>query len=225
VSRPGPVRVAVIDYGAGNLVSIGNALVAVGAQVTSARSGADLVGVDAVVIPGVGASAPAMARLRRQGLVGPIRGAVADGTWLVGICLGMQLLFERSDEDGARMLGLLHGNVVVIRDAPRLPHIGWNTLELVRQHPVTAGVATGSPGYFVHSFAPRPDDPGIVIAETEHGSRFPSIVATDRLVGFQFHPERSGFDGLRLLANTIDLVAGGARIEGSAHMLRLVEAR
>lgn len=218
------VRVAVIDYGAGNLVSIGNALVAVGAETRVARAAADLEGVDALVIPGVGASAPAMGRLRRQGLIGPIRRAVDGGAWLVGICLGMQLLFERSDEDDARMLGLLGGDVVRIADAPRLPHIGWNTLELLGAHPITAGVADGSPAYFVHSFVPRPTDPRVVVAETEHGSRFPSIVAAERLIGFQFHPERSGADGLRLLANTIALVAGRDPAGGIAPRLRLVEA-
>jgi len=205
-----PVRLAVVDYGAGNLVSIRNALTLIGAETVVARGAAGLVGADAIVVPGVGASAPAMNRLRRQGLVEPIWAAVAAGTWYVGICLGLQLLFERSDEDGARMLGLLRGSVSRIPDAPRLPHIGWNQLELVKpRHPVVAGIADGSPAYFVHSYVPVPEDPDVVVARTEHGGTFASLVAHDRLIGFQFHPERSGRDGLRLLSDTVGLIAAG----------------
>jgi glutamine amidotransferase len=198
-------RVAVVDYGAGNLVSIRNALTLLGAAPVVAVAPDDLRGVEVIVVPGVGASGPAMERLDEAGLSDAIRGAVADGVWLVGICLGLQLLFETSEEDGARMLGLLEGPVVPIADAPRLPHIGWNQLEQVRPHPLLDGVPEGAPAYFVHSYVARPADPGIVIAETEHGSRFPSVVAHDRVIGFQPHPERSGADGLRLLRNTLVL--------------------
>jgi glutamine amidotransferase len=196
-------RVAVVDYGAGNLVSIRNALTLLGTEPSVALAPADLDGVELIVVPGVGASGPAMERLDRAGMSDAIRDAVADGAWLVGICLGLQLLFETSEEDGARMLGLLEGPVVPIVDAPRLPHIGWNQLEAVRPHPLLDGVPDSAPAYFVHSFVARPADAGIVIAETEHGSRFPSIVARDRIIGFQPHPERSGADGLRLLRNTL----------------------
>lgn len=200
-------RIAVVDYGAGNLVSIRNALTLLGAEPVVALAPDDLRGAELIVVPGVGASGPAMERLDRAGMSDAIRGAVADGAWLVGICLGLQLLFEASDEDGARMLGLLEGPVVPIADAPRLPHIGWNQLEQVRPHPLLDGVADGAPAYFVHSYVSRPTDPSVVVTETEHGSRFPSIVARDRIVGFQPHPERSGADGLRLLRNTL-VVAG-----------------
>jgi glutamine amidotransferase len=119
----------------------------------------------------------------------------------------MQLLFERSDEDGARMLGLLRGRVSPLADAPRLPHIGWNQLEIVRRHPVVAGIRSGAPAYFVHSYAPVPDDPDVVVTTTEHGGRFVSTIAHDRMIGFQFHPERSGTDGLQLLRDTVALIA------------------
>jgi imidazole glycerol-phosphate synthase subunit HisH len=210
---PSPL-VGVIDYGAGNLVSIRNALLLLGAEVRSCTRAADLAGADAVLVPGVGASAPAMARLRRRGLVEPIREAVRGGAWFVGICLGLQLLFERSHEDGARMLGILEGEVVRIADAPRLPHIGWNTLLPRGDHPLLAGLPEAVPAYFVHSYVPRPTDPSVVVAETEHGSRFPSIVASGRVVGFQFHPERSGADGLRMLANTLALIAADRAEQG-----------
>ncbi len=202
-----PIRVAVVDYGAGNLVSIRNALTLLGAQVSVAEAPDQLQGAEVILVPGVGASEPAMARLRRQGLVEPMVERVRAGTWFVGICLGLQLLFQTSHEDGARMLGLLEGDVEIIPDAPSLPHIGWNRLEFRRSHPVLEGLSDGTPAYFVHSYVPVPADPEVVVAETEHGGRFASLVAVERILGFQFHPERSGTDGLRMLRNTLDLIA------------------
>jgi glutamine amidotransferase len=198
--------VAVVDYGAGNLVSIRNALISLGANVRVASRPAGLDDAAVILVPGVGASAPAMARLRRLGLAEAIVEHVRIGSWYVGICLGLQLLFERSHEDGARMLGLLAGDVVRIAEAPSLPHIGWNPLLVRREHPVLAGLTSGVPAYFVHSYAPAPADESVIVAETEHGGRFASLVAHDRIIGFQFHPERSGADGLRMLANTLDLI-------------------
>jgi len=202
-----PIRVAVVDYGAGNLVSIRNALRQLGADVSVAETPGQLKGAEVILVPGVGASEAAMGRLRRQGLVEPIVERVRAGTWFVGICLGLQLLFETSHEDGAQMLGLLDGDVEVIPGAPSLPHIGWNRLEIQQQHPVLEGLADGTPAYFVHSYVPVPADPAAVVAETEHGGRFASLVAVDRILGFQFHPERSGRDGLRMLQNTLGLIA------------------
>jgi imidazole glycerol-phosphate synthase subunit HisH len=199
---------ALIDYGAGNLVSIGQALELLGAEVRVCRRADDLAGADVIVVPGVGASGPAMMRLRRQGLDRAIPAAVEAGAWYLGICLGLQLLFERSEEDGARMLGLMAGNVAPIPDAPRLPHIGWNGLEPVGEHPLLAGIAPGTPAYFVHSYVAAPRNHDFVVAETVHGGRFASAIAQDRLLGVQFHPERSGADGLRILANALALVEG-----------------
>jgi glutamine amidotransferase len=200
--------VALVDYGAGNLVSIGQALELLGADVRLCRRPDQLSGAKVIVVPGVGASGPAMARLRRQGLDRAIPAAVASGAWYLGICLGLQLLFERSEEDGAQMLGLMAGNVERIRDAPRLPHIGWNSLEPVGDHPLLAGIVHGTPAYFVHSYVAVPGDGRSVVAETVHGGRFASAVVQDRLLGVQFHPERSGPDGLRILANVLALVEG-----------------
>lgn len=201
-----PIRVAVVDYGAGNLVSIRNALGHLGAEVRIAAAAEELDGADAILVPGVGASEPAMARLRRQGLERPIVERVRSGIWFIGICLGLQLLFERSHEDDARMLGLLKGDVEVIPDAPSLPHIGWNRLEVQRQHPVLAGLPDGTPAYFVHSYVPVPTDPDVIVTETEHGGRFTSLVSSARILGFQFHPERSGDDGLLMLSNMLGLI-------------------
>jgi len=202
-----PIRIAVVDYGAGNLVSIRNALGQLGAEVRVATAPEELEAAEVILVPGVGASEPAMGRLRRQGLERPIVERVRGGTWFIGICLGLQLLFERSHEDDAQMLGLLKGDVEVIPHAPSLPHIGWNRLEIQRPHPVLVGLPEGTPAYFVHSYVPVPADPAVVVAETEHGGRFASLVASERILGFQFHPERSGDDGLRMLRNTLELIA------------------
>ncbi len=210
-------RIAVVDYGAGNLVSIDQALRAAGAEVVVARRAADLDGAAGLIVPGVGAAAPAMARLARRGLVAPIRAWATGGRPFLGICLGMQLLFETSDEDGAATLGVLAGRTERLPDAPRLPHIGWNAVRRTRDHPLFTGIPADAPFYFVHSFAPRPVGPGAAattLAVTDHGGTFVSAVARDALAGVQFHPERSGTDGLRLLANFVEL-AGAAGLAGA----------
>lgn len=201
-------RVVVVDYGAGNLVSIRNALTLLGAEPTVALTPQDLRDAAMVVVPGVGASGPAMERLDHAGMSDAIRGAVADGAWLVGICLGLQLLFDVSDEDGAAMLGVIPGRVERLQDAPTLPHIGWNQVDLRRDHPLFDGVAQGTDLYFVHSYAGVPASADAVLARTTHGATFTSAVAAGNTLGVQFHPERSGPDGLRLLANFVRWAGG-----------------
>jgi glutamine amidotransferase len=212
------ITVAVVDYGAGNLVSIEQALTEVGAAVVIARQPADLVAADALVVPGVGAAAPAMARLEAAGLVEPIRAWVANDRPFLGICLGLQVLFEGSDEDDAVTFDLLPGRTVRLESAPTLPHIGWNQVERRRSHPLFDGIDDGADFYFVHSFAGRPPEAAddIVLATTEHGGTFVSTVARGNLLGVQFHPERSGEDGLRLLRNFVAIavgLAGGGCLE------------
>ncbi len=199
----GPVRVAVVDYGAGNLVSIEQALAAAGALVRRVLHEGDIGDAELLVVPGVGASAPAMDRLRGAGLVDPILRWIAADKPFLGICLGMQLLFASSDEDGAETLGVLPGRCVRLDEAPTLPHTGWNQVEARTAHPAFSGIASGADFYFVHSYVGQPIDDAIVLAETEHGRPFPSAVAARRLLGVQFHPERSGADGLRMLANVV----------------------
>jgi imidazole glycerol-phosphate synthase subunit HisH len=202
------VPIAVVDYGAGNLVSVACALERVGARVALARHPRDLSAAAGIVVPGVGASRPAMARLRRAGMEAALGSRAASGTAILGICLGMELMFERSDEDGAAGLGWLPGAVRIVPDAPRLPHIGWNQVELAGPAPnLFARVESGTAFYFVHSYAPVPEDPRIVAATSTHGGRFASAVASGRLFGVQFHPEKSGAAGLRLLANFVALAA------------------
>ena len=212
------IRIGVADYGAGNLVSICRALEVIGAEPAIVRGPAALRATDGLVVPGVGAAGPAMERLQRRRLVEPIQAWIEAGRPFLGICLGLQLLFEGSDEDGAVTLGVLPGRTVRLADAPRLPHIGWNQVERRRAHPLFAGIGEGADFYFVHSFAaaPPPEAEGLVLAETAHGSRFVSAVSRGALAGVQFHPERSGRDGLRLLANFVAL-AGAAGAGHAGH--------
>ena len=207
-----PVRLAVVDYGAGNLVSIDQAFGRVGASVVIAREPSNLSGVDGVVVPGVGAAAPAMERLRAAGLVEPLLDWIASGRPFLGICLGLQLLFEGSDEDDATTLGVLPGRTTRLVGAPTLPHIGWNQVERVRDHELFRGLAPTADFYFVHSYAGTPaDEPaGDVLARTTHGAPFVSAIARGNLLGVQFHPERSSSNGLRLLSNFVGIVRSGA---------------
>jgi glutamine amidotransferase len=198
------LRIGVVDYGAGNLVSIEQALVAVGAEPFLARDADELRSAEAVIVPGVGAAEPAMRRLARAGLVDPLLRWIALGRPYLGICLGLQLLFEMSEEDGAQTFGVLQGRTIRLRDAPTLPHIGWNQVVRRRDHALLTGIAQGADLYFVHSYAAMPAggmEDSMVLAETEHGGAFPSVLERGNVLGVQFHPERSGADGIRLLAN------------------------
>jgi imidazole glycerol phosphate synthase glutamine amidotransferase subunit len=201
--------IGIVDYGAGNLVSIEQALEVVGAHPIRIASERDAAAVEALIVPGVGAAAPAMERLQAANLGNLILQWIADDRPFLGICLGLQLLFEGSDEDGAVTCGVLPGRTVRLREAPTLPHIGWNQVERTREHPAFDGIADGADFYFVHSYAGQPgqDARDAILAETEHGTRFVSAVAFGRKLGVQFHPERSGPDGLRLLSNFVRLAA------------------
>ncbi|HEY0443894.1 MAG TPA: imidazole glycerol phosphate synthase subunit HisH, partial [Candidatus Limnocylindrales bacterium] len=177
------------------------------------RDGEDLGELDALVVPGVGAAGPAMRRLERGRLVDPILSWIAAGRPYLGICLGLQLLFDGSDEDGTETFGVLAGRTIRLEDAPTLPHIGWNQVERAREHELFAGIPDGADFYFVHSYATLPSpaaapETDLVIARTTHGRPFPSAIARGPLLGVQFHPERSGPDGLRLLRNFATIAAG-----------------
>jgi imidazole glycerol-phosphate synthase subunit HisH len=203
----GAVKIAVLDYGAANMVSITKALLAVGAEVVVAAEPAALADMDAIVVPGVGAAASAMTHLRERGLVEPLRDWARAGRPILGICLGYQIFFDTSEEGDAETLGLLPGRTVGLVDAPTLPHIGWNTVEAVRPHPLFERIADGTHFYFVHSFAPAPADESDIVARTTHGRSFVSAAAKGSLYGLQFHPEKSSGAGLQVLANFVSLVA------------------
>ena len=193
-------RIAVVDHGAGNLVSIRRGLEHAGADVTVATHPDQLDGARGIVLPGVGATASVMDGIRQAGFEAAL---ISTGLPLFGICVGMQVLFERSGEDGAACLGLLAGSVERLTGAPTLPHIGWNELE-VAPDPLFDGLDDRPEVYFVHSYAPVPDDDSTVIARSVHGRPFVAAVRQGRFSGTQFHPERSGSTGLRILRNFVE---------------------
>jgi glutamine amidotransferase len=190
--------VCVVDYGAGNLRSLRTGLERAGATVT-VTADADRVGAAArVLVPGVGAAGAAMAALERRGLVRAIRAAAAAGGHVFGICLGLQLLFESSDEGDVACLGLLPGRVTSMGFAGRLPHMGWNDVSAAGNHPLAASLPAVC--YFAHSYAVQPASADVVVATTElDGHRFASMAGSGRVAGMQFHPEKSGPEGRDLL--------------------------
>lgn len=196
----------VLDYGMGNLRSVGKALERSGARVTVSGSPDPAGGWDGLVLPGVGAFPRAMSRIRKTGLDRVIRSSIARGRPLLGICLGLQLLFESSGEHGQTGgLGLLPGQVSRIPAAGRkVPHIGWSPVAWERPDPLTAGLRPGEPFYFVHSFACAPER-GDLLGTASYGGRFACAAGRGRVWGVQFHPEKSGAAGLRLLANFVTI--------------------
>ena len=197
------MTVALVDYGMGNRRSVEKALEHVGATVVRTADHDEIAGADAIVLPGVGAFPEAMRRLRSLALEDVIRERVEAGVPLLGICLGMQLLFESSDEhEGATGLGLLPGTVTRL-DAPglKIPHSGWNEVTFSRPSALTDGLGERAAFYHVHTFACRPRDASDVVGRGEYGERFVSIVERGNVMGAQFHPEKSSRDGLALLRN------------------------
>lgn len=194
-------RVAVLDYEAGNLRSIEKSLARAGADAFVTDDAAAAAGADALVVPGVGHFGQCVRRLREAGFEALLREAVADGTPILGVCVGMQILYGASDEDpDAEGLGLLPGRVRHLPGDVRVPHMGWNTLTPVRDDPVLAGLE-GERCYFVHSYYADPADDAHVVATTDYGPGFPSVVRVGAVVGTQFHPEKSADVGRRVLEN------------------------
>jgi len=194
--------IGIVDYGMGNLESVRKAFDALGFDATWIRSADDLAACDRVVLPGVGAFGRAMENLRQLDLVEPLRAVIEDGRPFLGICLGLQLLFESSDEYGTHDgLGWIPGHVRRLPNTVRVPHVGWNTVTQPRESRLFEGIADGSYFYFVQSYYVDPADPALVAGETEHGLTFAAAVERDNVLGVQFHPEKSQQAGLRLLAN------------------------
>jgi imidazole glycerol-phosphate synthase subunit HisH len=196
--------IAIADYGMGNRRSVEKALAHVGAESVITADHDAIRAADAVILPGVGAFPEAMRNLRRTGLGDVLRELTQP---LLGICLGMQLLFESSTEhEGAPGLGILPGTVTRLH-APRLPHIGWNLVGFERPSRIAEGLPDAAAFYHVHSFACRPSDPADVVGTSEYGERFVSVVERGNVMAVQFHPEKSSRDGLRMLANFARLAA------------------
>jgi len=206
---PVPV-IALIDYGSGNLRSVHKALLKVGADVRVARQPSDMADARAVVLPGVGAFDDCIQALDRQALLEGSRRFIQSGRPFLGICVGYQALFERSEEFNscAAGLGVFQGTVVrfAAQDGLKIPQIGWNDLEIVKPEcPLFRGITPGSYVYFVHSFFPKPANPSIVATRTTYGETFASSVWRDNVFATQFHPEKSQKVGLQLLQNFVEL--------------------
>jgi glutamine amidotransferase len=207
-------RIAIIDYQMGNLRSVQKGFEKVGHSATITSDPIELEKADRVVLPGVGAFGDAMAELRRRDLVQPIRDAVDSGKPFLGICLGLQLLFDVGYEGGEfEGLGILRGKVVRFDLPPTLkvPHMGWNQCAIKQPAPVLEGLADGTFFYFVHSYYAVPDDPNVVTLEADYGHPFCAAVWRDNLFATQFHPEKSQADGLRILKNFAELPVAVAR--------------
>jgi imidazole glycerol-phosphate synthase subunit HisH len=200
-------RVAILDYGMGNLRSVYKALEHVGAEPELTADHARVREADAIVLPGVGAMPKAMEQVRALGLDELLRERVAAGVPVIGLCMGMQLLFESTAEHGgAEGIGLLAGPVEQL-DAPKIPQIGWNAVSWKRPSALTDGLPDPCAFYHANSFAPRPTDSEDVLGTAEYGGEFVSVVERPPVYGLQSHPEKSGPDGLRLLRNFVGLAA------------------
>jgi glutamine amidotransferase len=195
--------IAIINYGVGNLRSVEKAFEAVGAPAVVTGDKSVIRDADRLVLPGVGAFGECALRLRQSGLDQLVLEAAATAKPILGLCVGLQLMFDEGHEFGVHEgLGLMRGRVIRFPEkGPNVPQIGWNQIEETKSHPLLNGLADGTYFYFVHSYHVEADDPGDVLASTEYGIRYPSVCARGTVFGVQFHPEKSQKAGLRLLAN------------------------
>jgi imidazole glycerol-phosphate synthase subunit HisH len=196
------LSVAVIDYDAGNTLSVTRALERVGARVDLTPDPEHVARADAVVLPGVGAFGDCVRKLEERGMDGACREAIAGGKPFLGVCVGLQVLFEESGESpGVEGLGILPGRVVRFEvEDLKVPHMGWNQLDVAREHPVLAGL-DGEAFYFVHSYYPDPAERGDVLGTAEYGGKFCAAAGRENLAAVQFHPEKSSRAGLKLYEN------------------------
>ncbi len=196
-------QVTIVDYHAGNLTSVRLAVEKLGRTANITSDADEVCAASRLIFPGVGAAGAAMSTLEALDLHAAISDYAATGLPLLGICLGAQVILEHSDEGDTPCLALIEGRVVRLQvpEAAKVPHMGWNGVEQVRDHPIWAGVDDGSPFYFVHSYAPAPGEESVAIGLTDYYGRFVSALARDNVVACQFHPERSGRIGLKVLDN------------------------
>jgi glutamine amidotransferase len=207
--------IAIIDYSAGNLRSVVNAISRLGYQPRITSDPAEVVKAQAVILPGVGAAGDTMDNLKRLKLVAPIRQLITDGRPFLGVCVGLQVLFTSTEEGGGHeCLDVIPGQVRQLPSGLKIPHMGWNQLRQTLPHPIFEGIPDEANFYFVHSYYVEPEDRSLVAGETEYGIRLCSVVARGNLIATQFHPEKSGEVGLKLYDNFIRL-ALAARVGGT----------
>lgn len=209
--------IAVVDYGAGNVQSVVNALERIGVDAQLTTDPAAIARAAGVIVPGVGAARDTMRNLSAAGLVEPLLGYIASGRPYLGICMGMQALMTASEEHGGQeCLNVIPGKARLLEIDLQVPHMGWNAVDLTpagREHPLFDGIPDGAEFYFAHSFACHPDDEAAVLATTDYGIRFATAIGRGAVMAVQFHPEKSGPNGLRLLANFAALVEREAGVE------------
>ena len=198
--------ISIVDYGMGNLRSVKKAFESLGFLPTVTRNPEEILNSDGLVLPGVGAFGDCMKNLEDFGLVDPIKSFINNGKPFLGICLGLQLLFEESEESpGENGLGILKGKVVRFprfnEERLKVPHMGWNQVDAKRSLPILKGIPVGSWFYFVHSYFPEPEDSGVIAGKTQYGIEFTSAIEKDSVFACQFHPEKSSTLGLKILQN------------------------
>ncbi len=201
--------IAIVDYGAGNLRSVEKALERLGHRAFLTSDARELLSAPGVILPGVGAAAGIMGGLRRFDLVEPIKEAIHRGIPFLGVCMGLQVLFTISDEGDVPCLDILPGRVRRLPEGLKVPHMGWNGVRQLGNHPLWEGIPDESYFYFVHSFYVDPEERSTVIGETEYGLPFTSAVAKANVMGTQFHPEKSGALGISIYDNFAKLVENG----------------
>ncbi len=200
--------IALIDYGVGNIRNVYRAMTEIGLEVEITREPAVVNEARAIILPGVGAYRDAMDNLQNTGLIPTLEDNIKKGKPLLGICLGMQLLFESSTEGGDyEGLGWLKGRIVRFKPGLKIPHMGWNRLDIVRPDPITANLGEDPTVYFVHSYYLETEEPEMILATAEYGIAVPALIRKDNLIGMQFHPEKSGSAGLRLLQNFKEMIS------------------
>ena len=206
--------IVIVDYGAGNLRSVANAVAKLGYQARLTSSPGEVLNAQAVILPGVGAAADTMKNLKALGLTGPLRQLITKGRPFLGVCMGLQILFTGTEEGGGHeCLGVIPGRVRRLPSGLKIPHMGWNQVKQMTSHPVFDGIPDEANFYFVHSYYVDPDDKSVVAAETEYGIHICSVIARGNLIATQFHPEKSGGFGLKMYDNFIKL-ALTARVSG-----------
>ncbi len=198
--------IAIVDYQAGNLRSVQKALERFGSNAIITSDPPQIESAHGVVFPGQGASDPSMCALRDRALIAPIKDYIASGKPFMGVCLGLQLLLDSSEEGVEPGLGVIPGRVNHLPAGLKVPHMGWNEVLFRTDHPVLSGVPNGTHFYFVHSYYADPEDESVIAGTTSYGVEFCSAAAKDNWIAFQFHPEKSGAIGLRLYENFVNLV-------------------